>query len=132
MSEAVMARLSGRPLDAGRLRHPASATQTHTERDERSSRGVSLQQARSQARPRMEARPRRAELKPYDGEAILDRLRSSPQRPSGVSSELKRALEGRMGQSLEELPEELRATGVNLDISEALKALREALSRGVL
>ena len=118
-TQALMERLGARPLDSGRSRHPASATQT-----------VSLKQARAQVTPRMEARPRRRELKPHDSEAIQDRIREAPQRPSALGAEMKRALEARAKMSYDELPDQLKDFAKELS-PESLKRIQK-LRKGAI
>lgn len=118
-SEAVMARLAGRPLDAGRIGHPISSTQT-----------VTLQQARSQSRPRMDARKDRHELKPHDSSSIQDRLKDAPSRPSALSSEMKRALETRGGLQFDDLPESTKAFAEQLS-PELLKKIQARRKRAI-
>lgn len=116
-TEQVLERLSARPLDHGRLRHPVASTQT-----------VTLKQARSQARPRMDARPRRRDLRPHDGEAIQSRIEQAPQRPSALAAEMKRALEARALMSYDELPDQLKNFAKNLspEILKRIQAHRKA------
>ena len=96
-TQALMDRLAARPLDSGRVRHPLTSIQT-----------VSLEQSRTQVRPRMESRKRRSELKPHDSLAIQNRVRNASARPSALSQEMKKALEAFSGKNFEDLPEASR------------------------
>ncbi len=118
-TQALMERLAARPLDAGRIEHPSSSTQT-----------VSLNQARAQARPRMEARKSRQDLKPHDALAIQDRLRTAPARPSALGNEMKKALEAHTGKSFEDLPVSARAFAEELS-PELLKNLQAKRKKAI-
>ena len=92
-SEALRARIARRPVDDGRPAHPLSA--------------LTIEEARRQARPKPDVR--RTDLKPYDANAIQNRLEAAQsQRPNPINAELQRAIEGKTKTQWDELPEATR------------------------
>jgi hypothetical protein len=120
-SDALLARLSGRPLDDGRVRHAAQDIQT-----------FSLKEARAQARPRLEGRRNaRADLTPHDSAAIQSRIEeASARRPSPVNAEVKRALESRAGRPWEDLPDAVKRLGLTLS-PERLKRIQDRRKQAI-